>query len=74
VRVREPTDLVTASEIAARLGLRNGQLVRDWSRHVAHFPKPVGRRGHFLWSWPAVEHWARAHLVGPIKAGRLLSR
>jgi hypothetical protein len=67
-----PIELVTAAEIAERLGLRHAHLVREWSRNVAHFPKPVGRRTHFLWSWSAVEDWVRLHPIGAIKAGRLL--
>ena len=53
--------LVGTTEIAARLGVQRPQVVHDWRRRHADFPKPltvVSRVG--LWYWPEVEKWARA--------------
>jgi hypothetical protein len=52
-------ELVTAGEIAGRLGLKDGQVVLDLCRHRVAFPGPVGRRSRALvWSWNDVELWA----------------
>lgn len=57
--------LVNAAQIADRLGLRDGQVVRNWRGRAREFPEPVVDRDRLtLWEWPAVERWAR-------KAGRL---
>ncbi|HEX9992461.1 MAG TPA: hypothetical protein VGB14_05995 [Acidimicrobiales bacterium] len=53
-------DIVSASEIAARLGAKQPSVVHDWRRRHADFPQPIARvkLGH-LWAWPDVERWAR---------------
>ena len=53
--------LVGATEIADRLGLKLPQTVRDWRRRYDDFPQPVATlaMGH-VWHWPDVERWARA--------------
>ena len=53
----DPEDLVTATEIAERLALPSARPVRDWSL-LGHFPRPVARRRHRYWYWPAVDLWA----------------
>jgi len=52
--------LVGASEIAERLGLRLAQTVHDWRRRHAEFPTPLVSltMGH-VWYWPDVEAWAK---------------
>lgn len=58
-------DLVSAVEIAARLGLRRPTVVYDWRRRHEDFPQPVTRLGSvYVWVWPDVASWAR-------KTGRL---
>jgi len=54
-------DLVGAAEIAERLSLASSSVARDWRRRHADFPQPVHilRMGP-LWSWTAVEAWARS--------------
>jgi predicted DNA-binding transcriptional regulator AlpA len=55
------TNLVGASEIAERLGVKRPQVVHDWRRRHAAFPKPVAHlRQALVWNWPDVERWARA--------------
>lgn len=50
--------LVTAVEIAERLGLKDGQAVLDLRRHQFGFPGPVARKARALvWSWDSVEAW-----------------
>ena len=54
-------NLVGASEIAARLGVKRPQVVHDWRRRYDDFPEPVAHlRQALVWSWPDVERWARA--------------
>lgn len=54
-------DLVSAVEIAARLGVARPQVVYDWRRRHPGFPQPIARLGSvFVWSWIDVEAWARA--------------
>lgn len=62
-------DLVSAVEIAARLGAKRSTVVYDWRRRQAGtdhpFPEPLTRLGSVhVWAWPDVEKWAR-------KTGRL---
>ena len=53
-------DLVSASEIAARLGAQRPGVVHDWRRRHAEFPQPIARLAlGYVWSWPDVESWAR---------------
>lgn len=53
--------LVGVTEIAAKLGLKSPQLVRDWRNRYADFPQPVARLAMGLvWYWPEVERWAKA--------------
>ncbi len=60
--------LVGASEIAKRLGLKQRQGVHVWQKRYPDFPSPVLKldMGH-VWNWPEVERWAR-------KTGRLPER
>lgn len=52
--------LVGATEIAERLGVRRPQVVHDWRRRHAAFPQPVLRLQQALvWYWPEIEKWAR---------------
>ena len=54
-------DLVSASEIAARLGSGRTSYVHTLRRRHPDFPKPQGKMGNSLvWLWPEVEAWARA--------------
>lgn len=58
-------DIVSASEIAARLGVKRRGVVHDWRRRHPDFPEPVAQVALVhLWVWPEVERWAR-------KTGRL---
>lgn len=63
--------LVSATEIAERLGLKGGQAVLDLRLHRVGFPGPVARRARtMVWSWDDVETWAitNEHLVdGPLR-------
>ena len=60
LRPPDPTNLVGASEIAARLGT-GSSVVHDWARRYPEFPDPLAKlsMGN-IWWWPAVEEWARA--------------
>lgn len=54
-------ELVTATEIAERLGLADRHSVHNWRRRDLGFPEPAGRFGGVLvWQWADVEEWARA--------------
>lgn len=64
----DPDDLVGASEIAERLGLASTSVIRDWRRRHPDFPQPIlTLRLGSLWSWRAVDAWARStgRLGGP---------
>lgn len=53
-------DIVSASEIAARLGVNQRSVVHDWRRRHPDFPQPVARvKLGYLWAWPDIERWAR---------------
>ncbi len=73
----EPDDLVSASEIARRLG-RSRESVRlliNGSRGPGGFPAPVSNLGGTspIWSWADVAHWAeQSHLAD--KSGPSLCR
>jgi len=58
-RTVDGDNLVSAVEIAERLN-RSRNIVHDWLRRYPSFPRPIVRLaiGH-LWSWPAVDAWAR---------------
>jgi hypothetical protein len=52
-------ELVSASEVATRLGLARSRQVLDLRLHRFNFPRPVARAGrNLVWSWPQVAHWA----------------
>jgi hypothetical protein len=54
----EGEELVDATEIAGRLGLRGARQVLDLRVHRLGFPDPVGRRGRTLvWCWSDVDRW-----------------
>jgi hypothetical protein len=54
-------DLVSASEIATRLGAKRPGVVHDWRRRHPDFPEPIARLAlGYVWSWRDVEAWARA--------------
>jgi hypothetical protein len=60
--------LMTASELARVMGLRDAQAVLDLRRHPVAFPAPVGRVNKSLvWSWYDVERWGR--VSPPVVAG-----
>lgn len=64
---REGETLLTATELAQVMGLRDPQQVLDLRRTDVGFPEPVGRRNRSLvWSWSDVEVWSKVHagLVG----------
>ena len=53
-------DLVSAVEIASRLGVARPQVVYDWRRRHDDFPEPVARVGNVsVWAWPDIEAWAK---------------
>jgi hypothetical protein len=54
-------ELVTAVDIAARLGLSSKQVVLDWRYHSAEFPHPVARAPSLRWRWGEVQRWAHDH-------------
>jgi predicted DNA-binding transcriptional regulator AlpA len=52
--------LMTATELARVMGLRDPQQVLDLRRTAVRFPEPVGRINRsFVWSWSEVEAWGR---------------
>jgi hypothetical protein len=54
------SQLVGASEIAERLGVKRSNVVHDWRRRYPDFPAPVARlRQALVWNWPDVARWAR---------------
>jgi len=56
----EVDNLVGAAEIARRVGVSRPNVVHDWRRRYADFPKPVAHlRQALVWNWPDVERWAR---------------
>jgi predicted DNA-binding transcriptional regulator AlpA len=69
--------LVDAREIAALLGLRDGQQVLDLRLHRLGFPQPVGRRRRALvWLRSEIEVWAadaEAAEGGETEAGRAVN-
>jgi predicted DNA-binding transcriptional regulator AlpA len=53
-------DLVTATDIAERLGVKRAQVVHDWRRRHPDFPAPLVTRPRvLLWAWKDVKAWAR---------------
>jgi predicted DNA-binding transcriptional regulator AlpA len=53
--------LVSAKEIADRLGVARPQVVYEWRRRHPDFPAPlvtlsIGN----VWNWPEVERWAKS--------------
>ena len=64
-------ELVSAAEVAARLGLQRSRQVLDLRLHRFNFPRPVARTGrNLVWSWPQVAHWAEAEgFPGPARGG-----
>jgi hypothetical protein len=56
-------EIVDATEIAARLGLKSSRQVLDLRVHRLGFPEPVARRGRkLMWSWSQVDRWATMSL------------
>jgi hypothetical protein len=54
-------DLVDATEIARRLGVKRPQVVHDWRRRHNDFPEPIAHLGNgHVWLWPEIESWAVA--------------
>ena len=52
--------LVGATEIASRVGVKRPQVVHDWRRRHPEFPAPVTVvSGVLIWNWPDVEAWCR---------------
>jgi predicted DNA-binding transcriptional regulator AlpA len=64
--------LLTATELAHVMGLRDSQQVLDLRRTPVQFPEPVGRVNRsFVWSWSEVELWSKVHarlVVGAVGA------
>jgi hypothetical protein len=56
-----PEELVDATEIARRLGVRRASVVLDWRLHHLDFPRVVARRRAYLWRWSDVAAWFEAH-------------
>ena len=54
------SDLVGAAEIAENFGFKHPQSIHTLRRRHRTFPAPVAtlKRAH-IWSWAAVERWAR---------------
>jgi len=53
-------DLVTAADVAQRLGTVQATTVTQWSLRHADFPPPVlSNRGANVWRWRVVEVWLR---------------
>jgi len=64
-------ELVSAAEVAARLGLQRSRQVLDLRLHRFNFPRPVARTGrNLVWSWPQVEHWAQSEGFSGAAPGR----
>jgi len=64
-------ELVSAAEVAARLGLQRSRQVLDLRLHRFNFPRPVARTGrNLVWSWPQVEQWAQAEGFSGATPGR----
>src|SRR3954454_17851405 len=58
-------ELVSAAEVATRLGLKRSRQVLDLRLHRFRFPRPVGRtRRKRVWSWPQVASWAEPEGFG----------
>lgn len=69
-RTVDVDDLVSAAEIADRLGYVNVTSFHSVRTRDPDFPQPVvrtGKNGHFLlWLWPEVLDWAyRRGRLGP---------
>jgi hypothetical protein len=60
-------ELVSAAEVATRLGLKRSRQVLDLRLHRFGFPRPVARTGrNLVWSWPQVASWAETEgFAGP---------
>jgi hypothetical protein len=53
-------DLVSASEIAQRLGVKRPGVVHDWRRRHPDFPAPITRLAlGYVWAWPDIAEWAK---------------
>lgn len=64
VRKVEVDQLVGATQISQRLGMRHSTHVHQLRRNDPTFPAPLtqlspGPGGAFVWYWPDVEAWAR---------------
>ncbi len=54
------SQLMEASEIARRLGIKRTQVVDQWRREHSDFPPPAAVRARTpLWRWDEIERWAR---------------
>ncbi len=52
--------LVGASDIAERLGVKRPQVVHDWRRRHDDFPEPIARlKTALIWYWPDIKSWAK---------------
>jgi len=59
--MRGVDDLVTATDIAQRLGTVQVTTVSQWAVRYEDFPVPVlSNRGANVWRWRAVEEWLHA--------------
>ena len=64
-------ELVSAAEVATRLGLKRSRQVLDLRLHRFGFPRPVARTGrNLVWSWPQVASWAETEGFSGASAGR----
>ena len=63
-------ELVSAAEVATRLGLKRSRQVLDLRLHRFGFPRPVARTGrNLVWSWPQVASWAETEGFPGASAG-----
>ena len=54
-------DLVGAHEIAQRLGVARPQVVHEWRRRHADFPRPIANlKTALIWDWHDVMSWAKS--------------
>ena len=64
-------ELVSAAEVATRLGLKRSRQALDLRLHRFGFPRPVARTGrNLVWSWSQVANWAETEDFDGSSTGR----